>query len=88
MTYGYEHNKKWRKSHKEKWSACKQRYRERNKKYDINNKVHYTEEEKQRILDHSIPDVELSKELGRTPQSIQILRCKLKKELRKQTAVS
>lgn len=56
--------------------------RERERPNAFSHKKSYTHEEEMMILEHSIPDVDLAKMLGRTTQSIQIKRAKIKKVLK------
>lgn len=44
-------------------------------------KSEWRAEHEQMVLDHSIPDRELSKLIGHSVQAIQVKRCKLKKEI-------
>ncbi len=72
----YKDIEKWRKTKK----LQQKRYYDKHRKYDVNSRERYTEEEIEMILKHEISDVELSKCIGRSVKAIQIKRCKLKSE--------
>lgn len=55
---------------------------EKSDKFAVNGYRAYSKEECQLILDHSITDFELSKQLGRSMRAIQGKRLKLKRELK------
>ena len=67
---GYELNKRWRLKHPETRYAGKQRYYDKTKDA-VNSRSRYTEEEKEMILDHEIPDSQLAEKLGRSVKAIQ-----------------
>ncbi len=52
----------------------KLRYNERARKFAYNNHGRWSQEDKDRVLDHSIPDSVLAKELGRSIQAVQAVR--------------
>ncbi len=58
-----------------KW---KQAYYDKHRVYNINSRRRYEKWEAVKILKHSIPDIELAKQLGRSLTAIQIKRVKLK----------
>ncbi len=60
-----------------KRKAGKKKYYNKHNKHDINSHKPYTEDECELILEHKIPDVQLSKELGRTLRAIHIKRVTL-----------
>lgn len=53
---------------------AKRRIRERSQAHSY--KYPYTTEEREMIMLHEIPDVEIAKKLGRTTMAIQTARCK------------
>lgn len=58
------------------------RYYERLAVYAVHGCEPYTDDEKKRILEHSIPDRELAIEIGRTVRTIQVLRSRWRKKWR------
>lgn len=65
----------------DKWRAAKNRQRAKyyHKTQNApNSKSRYTDEEIEMILNHSIPDIELSRKIGRSVQAIQQKRKKVK----------
>lgn len=50
--------------------------------YAVHGGEPYTDDEKKRILEHSIPDRELAIEIGRTVRTIQVLRSRWRKKWR------
>lgn len=69
---------KWRITTREQ----KKRYYERLDVYAVHGGKPYTDDEKKRILEHSIPDRELAIEIGRTVRTIQVLRSRWRKKWR------
>lgn len=69
----YVDMKKYRKTR----NAQRKRYYKKTANYE---KRSWTEEENKRVLDHNISDTELSSEIKRSVQSIQIQRSRLKKK--------
>lgn len=77
MTKQYQYNKKWLSSHPDKRNAGRKRYYEKTQNA-INSRLSYSKEEDALILAHEISDTELSKQIGRSVQGIQIRRSRLK----------
>lgn len=69
---------KWRITTREQ----KKRYYERLAVYAVHGGKPYTDDEKKRILEHSIPDRELAIEIRRTVRTIQVLRSRWRKKWR------
>ena len=66
----------------EKWRACCNRARKKNyKKTALYKPSRYTVKECEMVLEHSIPDVELSKIIHHSVESIQIKRSRLLKSI-------
>lgn len=63
--------------YKQTRNAQRKRYYKKTANYE---KRSWTEEENKRVLDHNISDTELSSEIKRSVQSIQIQRSRLKKK--------
>ena len=59
----------------------KKRRAERERSFAHSNGYRYTTEEKEMILKHEIPDVEIAKKIGRTTRSIHTARSKWKEQL-------
>lgn len=76
---GYEINKRWRQKHPEARCTGKKRYYDKTRD-SMNRYERYTEEEKEMIIAHDIPDSELAEKIGRGVAAIQGMRAKLKKE--------
>ncbi len=70
----YKHNKEWRYKHPETRYAGKRRYYSKTA-FAPNGKKRLSLEEINLILAHEIPDMELSKILGRSVGAIQKARC-------------
>ena len=77
MTKQYQYNKKWRSLYPDKRNASRKKYYEKTQNA-INSRLSYSKEEDTLILAHEIPDTELSKQIGRSVQGIQIRRSRLK----------
>ena len=77
MTKRYQYNKTWRKRHPDIRHAGKKRYYQKTQSAD-NSKKPYTKTEVLLILDHKVPDTELSYILGRPVEAIQMKRCRSK----------
>lgn len=58
-------------------NASKKRNYDKSVKNAVNKRKSYTREEERMILEHSIPDNELSKIIGRSVKAIHIKRCRL-----------
>lgn len=71
-TNGYTNIEDWRKERERQ----KRRYRKKTGSYKWKRK--WTEAEIERVLEHSIPDVELSKEIKHSVVAIQVCRSKNK----------
>ena len=67
-------------SYRKYTSTYKKRRRDREKPYAFSYKYPYTIEEREMILKHEIPDVEIGKIIGRTTMAIQTQRSKWKKQ--------
>lgn len=78
MTKGYEYNKTWRSKHPEKRYEGKKRYYKKTQNAKNRRNI-WKKWEIERILEKDTCDHNLSKELGRSVEAIQIKRCKLKK---------
>lgn len=74
----YRNLGKWRITTREQ----KKRYYERLAVYAVHGGEPYADDEKKRILEHSIPDRELAIEIGRTVRTIQVLRSRWRKKWR------
>ena len=78
MTKHYEYNKKWRYKNPNKRQEGKKRYYQ--KSQNVSNKGEpWNVKDIRMVLEHNIPDSELSKVLGRSVQAIQHVRLKYKK---------
>ena len=73
-----EYQKKYKLEHPEKVYESKRKYYRRTA-FAINHSLRFTDDEIQMIKDHEIPDMELSKKIGRSVQAIQIKRNRLQK---------
>lgn len=78
---------KYIKNYKDKQKARATRNRERRKYYQkldfgVNRKEIYTEDEKDLIKAHTMPDREIAKQLGRSVLAIQVYRSRLMKRER------
>lgn len=74
-----EYKKRYREKHPEYYYAEKRKYY-RKTAFNVNYKQRFSDEEIDMIINHEIPDSELSKKIGRSVQSIQIKRSRLRKE--------
>ena len=73
----YEYIKAWRKRHPDKWNEEKKKYYSQFSNAP-NDHERYSDDEFKMILEHNIPDRELSKQIGRSVRAIQIMRSRLK----------
>jgi len=85
MSSSYKENKKWRLKNRAKRNAERLRYYNKHRLNKVNVGAVWVERECRMVLEHRYTDVELSRLLGRTVQSIQALRCKLKKQEKEKT---
>ena len=77
MTKKYQYNKKWRIRHPDVRYAGKKRYYQKTQNAR-NGRKPYMKTEVHLILDHKVPDTELSYMIGRSVQAIQMKRCNSK----------
>lgn len=73
MTKRYQYNKTWRENHPDTRHEGKKRYYQKTQKAR-NERKPYMKTEVCMILDHKVPDTELSYMIGRSVQAIQIKR--------------
>jgi len=78
----YEINKRWRLRHPQKRNEGKKRNYATTSFGNANHRHHYTDHEDDLVLDPPGTDRELHKLIGRSVQSIQVRRSKLKKDWR------
>jgi hypothetical protein len=76
----YLRNKFWRLAHPKERYIGKARYYRKHRMGKINSRVKWTGPDIKIIMEHKIPDVALSKLLGRSVQAIQIKRNEVKYE--------
>ena len=73
MKTKYEINKDWRHSHPEKWREGVRRYYRKSQDAP-NRKERWSKEDIKLVMEHKMPDSELSKLIGRSVQAIQVQR--------------
>ena len=79
MSKHYESNKRWRYRNPALRHAATKRYYQKTQNA-VNGGHRYTDKEIKMIVEHKIPDSQLSKEIGRSVGAIQKLRYKLRIE--------
>jgi hypothetical protein len=75
---GYEYNKTWRYNHPEKRYSGKQRYYDKTRNAP-NRRQPWSAEHERLVLEHTIPDSQLSAIIGRSVNAIQRKRTRLAK---------